>query len=121
MQEGRSMDWRLFATKPKGGYRRKPAVQNDLTGGIENYQEGLNNDGIFKRDEGEAVLREQKTDKAGCPSEGKLETEDNKGERSIVTPESTEKNGAGSYKNKYLVSIGYDDISVRYEELHLSH
>jgi hypothetical protein len=28
--EGRSMDWRLFATKPKGGYIWKPAVLNDL-------------------------------------------------------------------------------------------
>ena len=27
--ERRSMDWRLFATKPKGGYIRKPAVLND--------------------------------------------------------------------------------------------
>ena len=29
-QERRSMDWRLFATKPKGGYIWKPAVLNLL-------------------------------------------------------------------------------------------
>jgi hypothetical protein len=28
--ERRRMDWRLFATKPKGGYIRKPAVLNGL-------------------------------------------------------------------------------------------
>jgi group II intron reverse transcriptase/maturase len=85
-----------------------------LTGGIENYQEGLNNDGIFKRDEGEAMLREQKTDKAGCPSEGKLETEDNKGARSIVTPESTEKNGAGSLLEKILHN---DNLNAAYQRV----
>lgn len=40
------------------------------------------------------MCREQKTVKAGCPCEGMVETESNRGARSVVLPESAEKNGA---------------------------
>lgn len=40
------------------------------------------------------MCREQKTVKGGCPCEGMVETESNRGERSVVSLESAEKNGA---------------------------
>jgi group II intron reverse transcriptase/maturase len=50
---------------------------------------------FFKRGEGEAMLREQKTGKAGCPCEGTVETESSRGARSVATPGTAQKNGAG--------------------------
>jgi len=88
------MDWRLFATKPKGGYIRKPAVLNILLEITWKWQEGLNNGRFFQRKEGEAMCREQKTGNADYLCEGTLETESNKGVRSISPLEIEEKNSA---------------------------
>jgi hypothetical protein len=49
---------------------------------------------FLKREEGEAMLREQKTAEAGCPCEGMVETESNRGVRSVAAPETAERNGA---------------------------
>ena len=59
---------------------------------------------------------EQKTGKAGCSGEGTVETESSRKARSNAALETAEKDGA----DEYLASIGYDDISKRYEALHLS-
>jgi len=48
------------------------------------------------------MLREQKTKKLGCPCEGTLETESDKGVRSIVPPETAERNGAESLLDRIL-------------------
>ena len=48
------------------------------------------------------MLREQKTKKMGCTCEGKLETESNKGVRSIAPLETAEKNGAESLLERIL-------------------
>jgi RNA-directed DNA polymerase len=48
------------------------------------------------------MLREQKTAKAGCRYKGMLETESNSGVRSIVAPETAEKDGADSLLEEIL-------------------
>jgi len=78
------------------------------------YQEGLNNDGIFKREEGEAMLREQNTGEAGYPNEGMLETEDNKGARSIASSETAKKNGAGNLLDMILDN---DNLNTAYQRV----
>jgi group II intron reverse transcriptase/maturase len=60
------------------------------------------------------MLREQKTDEAGCPSEGMLETEDNEGARSIATSETEAKNGAGSLLEKILDN---DNMNAAYQRV----
>jgi RNA-directed DNA polymerase len=57
---------------------------------------------VFERKDGEAMLREQKTVKAGYPCEGMVETESNKGVWSIVSPENAEKDSAGTLLEKML-------------------
>src|SRR5659263_714074 len=52
--------------------------------------------------EGEVVLREQKTEKSGCPCEGMVETENNKGVRSKTSLESADKDGATALLEKVL-------------------
>jgi len=48
------------------------------------------------------MRREQKTAKAGCPCEGMVETESNKGARSIAPLETAEKDGAESLLERVL-------------------
>ena len=57
---------------------------------------------VFERKDGEAMLREQKTEKSGCTCEGMVETESNKGARSVAAPENAEKDGAESLLEKIL-------------------
>jgi group II intron reverse transcriptase/maturase len=45
---------------------------------------------------------ENRGENAGCPCEGRLETESSRGARSGVSPEGTERNGAGSLLAKVL-------------------
>jgi len=47
-------------------------------------------------------IAENRGENAGCPCEGRLETESNRGARSGVSPEGTEGNGAGSLLAKVL-------------------
>lgn len=57
---------------------------------------------VFEREDGETMLREQKTVKTGCRYEGMLETESNNGARSIVSLEPAEKDGAYSMLEEIL-------------------
>lgn len=54
------------------------------------------------RKDGEAVRREQKTEKSGCLCEGMLETERSKEVRSIASLENDSENGAGEILEKIL-------------------
>lgn len=56
----------------------------------------------FERKDGEAMLREQKTEKSGWTCESMVETEGNKRARSIVAHENAEKDGAESLLERIL-------------------
>jgi RNA-directed DNA polymerase len=48
------------------------------------------------------MLREQKTEKSDCPCEGMVETESNKGVRSITSLDNADKDGATDLLEKVL-------------------
>jgi group II intron reverse transcriptase/maturase len=73
-----------------------------LIGSVRNYQEGQNDVRTFKREEGEAMLGEQKTAEVGCTCEGTVETGSNRVARSVAALEPEEKDGAGSLLEKIL-------------------
>lgn len=60
------------------------------------------------------MLRQQKTAPAGCPCEGMVETESNKGVPSIATPESVEKDSAESLLEKILHR---DNLNAAYKRV----
>lgn len=60
------------------------------------------------------MRREQKTAKAGCPCEGMLETKSSKGARSVASPESVEKDGAGSLLERVLYR---DNLNAAYRRV----
>ena len=69
---------------------------------------------VFQTEEGEAMRREQKTAKAGYPCEGMVETESNKGARSVASLENAEKDGAGSLLEKVLYR---DNLNAAYKRV----
>lgn len=60
------------------------------------------------------MSRQQKTAPAGCPCEGMVETESNKGVPSIATPESVEKDSAESLLEKILHK---DNLNAAYKRV----
>jgi group II intron reverse transcriptase/maturase len=60
------------------------------------------------------MLREQNTGEAGYPNEGMLETEDNKGARSIASSETAKKNGAGNLLDMILDN---DNLNTAYQRV----
>ncbi len=60
------------------------------------------------------MRREQKTGQAGCPSEGTVETESNKGARSIGSAETEKKNGAGGLLERVLHR---DNLNAAYKRV----
>ena len=60
------------------------------------------------------MLREQKTEKSGWTCEGTVETESNKGARSIVSPETAEGNGAEGLLDKILQR---DNLNAAYKRV----
>jgi len=69
---------------------------------------------VFQMEEGEAMRREQKTAKAGYPCEGMVETESNKGARSVASLETAEKDGAESLLEKVLHK---DSLNAAYKRV----
>ena len=65
-------------------------------------REGPNNGSLSNEKEGEAMQRERKTAQAGYPREGMVEPESSRGARSIATPETAVRDGAGSLMDKVL-------------------
>jgi len=60
------------------------------------------------------MLREQKTVKAGYPCEGMVETESNRGVRSIASPETAERNGAKGLLERILHR---DNLNAAYKRV----
>lgn len=60
------------------------------------------------------MLRQQKTVKAGCPCEGMVETESNKGVPSIASPETAEKDGAEGLLERILHR---DNLNAAYKRV----
>jgi group II intron reverse transcriptase/maturase len=60
------------------------------------------------------MRREQKTARAGCPGEGMVETESNKGARSIAALETAEKDGAESLLERILHR---DNLNAAYKRV----
>jgi len=69
---------------------------------------------VFETKEGEAMPRQQKTARAGCPSEGMVEPESSKGAPSIATLENAEKDGAGNLLEEILHR---DNLNAAYKRV----
>jgi len=90
------------------------AALNDFPEFARNCQEGLNNSSYFKREEGVAMLREQKTGQAGCTCEYTMETESSKVARNIAAMEPAEKDGAESLLERILHR---DNLNAAYKRV----
>ena len=62
------------------------------------------------------MCREQKITQVNCPDKDRVEPESTPGVRSILLRATVRKDGAD-----FIIQMGYDDIFIRYNELHLSY
>ena len=61
------------------------------------------------------MCRMQKITQVNCPDEDRVEPESTLGVRSILLRATDRKDGAD-----FIIQMGYDDIFIRYNELHSS-
>ena len=61
------------------------------------------------------MCREQKITQVNCPDKDRVEPESTPGVRSILWRATDRKDGAD-----FIIQMGYDDIFIRYNELHSS-
>ena len=61
------------------------------------------------------MCREQKITQVNCPDKDRVEPESTPGVRSILLRATDRKDGAD-----FIIQMGYDDIFIRYNELHSS-
>ena len=62
------------------------------------------------------MCREQKITQVNCPDKDRGEPESTPGVRSILLRATDRKDGAD-----FIIQMGYDDIFIRYNELHSSY
>ena len=62
------------------------------------------------------MCREQKITQVNCPDKDRVEPESTPGVRSILLWATDRKDGAD-----FIIQMGYDDIFIRYNELHSSY
>ena len=62
------------------------------------------------------MCREQKITQVNCPDKDRVEPESTPGVRSILLRATVRKDGAD-----FIIQMGYDDIFIRYNELHSSY
>ena len=62
------------------------------------------------------MCREQKITQVNCPDKDRVEPESTPGVRSILLRATDRKDGAD-----FIIQMGYDDIFIRYNELHTSY
>jgi len=62
------------------------------------------------------MCREQKITQVNCPDKDRVEPESTPGVRSILLRATDRKDGAD-----FIIQMGYDDIFIRYNELHSSY
>ena len=62
------------------------------------------------------MCREQKITQVNCPDKDRVEPESTPGVRSILLRATDRKDGAN-----FIIQMGYDDIFIRYNELHSSY
>ena len=62
------------------------------------------------------MCREQKITQVNCPDKDRVEPESTPGVRSILWRATDRKDGAD-----FIIQMGYDDIFIRYNELHSSY
>ena len=96
------MDWRLFATKSKGGYIRKPAVLNGLSEAHEINGKGRTVTELGGERKVSSVQRAENHCDVGCPREDRVEPEGTGEARSTATREHTEESGVESLFEKVL-------------------
>jgi hypothetical protein len=71
---------------------------------------------VFEQEDGETILREQKTAKVGCRFKGMLKTKSNNGARNMVALEPAEKDGANKLNHsfpKIVMAFDLDAMHIK--------